>query len=52
MEFDHVIVVEPTQIVKAAADGQELRELFVALIRPSMTIVVVHDRPPPVELGL
>ena len=52
MEFDHVIVVEPAQIVEEAADGQGLRELYVALTRPTTTLVVVHDRPLPAELGL
>ena len=52
MEFDHVIVVEPAQIVEEAAGGQGLRELYVALTRPTTTLVVVHDRPLPAELGL
>ncbi|MGH3128571.1 MAG: hypothetical protein ACRDPX_11675, partial [Gaiellaceae bacterium] len=52
MEFDHVIVVEPAQIVEDAAGGQGLRELYVALTRPTTTLVVVHDRPLPAELGL
>jgi DNA helicase IV len=51
MEFDHVIVVEPSQIVEEAADGQGLRELYVALTRPTTTLVVVHSRPLPPELG-
>ncbi len=50
MEFDHVIVVEPARIVEEAAGGQGLRELYVALTRPTTTLVVVHDRPLPVEL--
>ncbi len=52
MEFDHVIVVEPAQIVDEAAGGQGLRELYVALTRPTTTLVVVHARPLPAELGL
>ena len=52
MEFDHVIVVEPAQIVEEAADGQGLRELYVALTRPTTTLVVVHQRPLPAELRL
>jgi DNA helicase IV len=52
MEFDHVIVVEPTLIVAEAAEGQGLRELYVALTRPTTTLVLVHARPLPVELGL
>jgi hypothetical protein len=50
MEFDHVIVVEPAQIVDEAVEGQGLRELYVALTRPTTTLVVVHSRPLPAEL--
>jgi hypothetical protein len=50
MEFDHVIVVEPAQIVEEAAGGQGLRELYVALTRPTTTLVLVHSRPLPKEL--
>jgi DNA helicase IV len=50
MEFDHVIVVEPALIVEEGAGGQGLRELYVALTRPTTTLVVVHDRPLPKEL--
>ena len=39
LEFDHVVVVEPARI--------ELRELYVALTRPTKTLVVVHARPLP-----
>jgi hypothetical protein len=42
LEFDHVVVVEPALI--------ELRELYVALSRPTKTLVVVHARPLPAEL--
>jgi DNA helicase IV len=52
MEFDHVVVVEPAGIVDEAAGGQGLRELYVALTRPTTTLVVVHARPLPRELGL
>jgi DNA helicase IV len=54
MEFDHVIVVEPAQIVEEAVGGhsQGLRELYVALTRPTTTLVVVHSSPLPAELGL
>jgi DNA helicase IV len=50
LEFDHVVVVEPAAIV---AEGGEsgLRELYVALTRPTKTLVVVHARPLPAELG-
>jgi DNA helicase IV len=50
MEFDHVIVVEPARIVEEAAEGQGLRELYVALTRPTRTLVLVHARPLPPEL--
>ncbi|HVU76079.1 MAG TPA: UvrD-helicase domain-containing protein [Gaiellaceae bacterium] len=43
LEFDHVVVVEPALI--------ELRELYVALTRPTKSLTVVHARPLPVELG-
>ncbi|MGZ8783871.1 MAG: HelD family protein, partial [Gaiellaceae bacterium] len=49
LEFDHVIVVEPALV---AAREQGLRELYVALTRPTTTLVVVHARPLPPELGL
>ena len=52
MEFDHVIVVEPALIVEEAVEGQGLRELYVALTRPTRTLVVVHSRPLPPELEL
>jgi DNA helicase IV len=44
LEFDHVIVVEPALI---AEREQGLRELYVALTRPTQTLVVVHSRPLP-----
>jgi len=51
MEFDHVIVVEPALIVEEAVEGQGLRELYVALTRPTTTLVLVHARALPPELG-
>jgi DNA helicase IV len=48
LEFDHVVVVEPAAI---AEEEQGLRGLYVALTRPTRTLVVVHARPLPVELG-
>jgi DNA helicase IV len=51
MEFDHVIVVEPALIVTESSGGQGLKELYVALTRPTTTLVVVHARPLPAELG-
>jgi DNA helicase IV len=50
MEFDHVVVVEPAAIVEEAVGGQGLRELYVALTRPTTTLVVVHARPLPAAL--
>jgi DNA helicase IV len=49
LEFDHVVVVEPAAI---ADDGDRgLRELYVALTRPTKTLVVVHARSLPDGLG-
>jgi DNA helicase IV len=42
LEFDHVVVVEPALI--------DLRELYVALTRPTKTLVVVYARPLPAQL--
>jgi DNA helicase IV len=50
MEFDHVVVVEPALIVDEGAGGQGLRELYVALTRPTTTLVVVHARPLPAAI--
>jgi DNA helicase IV len=50
LEFDHVVVVEPALIVEEAVTGQGLRELYVALTRPTTTLVVVHSRPLPEPL--
>ena len=50
MEFDHVIVVEPALIVEESVGGQGLPELYVALTRPTTTLVVVHALPLPPEL--
>jgi superfamily I DNA/RNA helicase len=47
LEFDHVVVVEPALV----AEGKTgLRELYVALTRPTRTLVVVHARPLPEPL--
>ncbi len=48
LEFDHVVVVEPALI---AEGPQGLRELYVALTRPTRTLVVVYARPLPHQLG-
>jgi DNA helicase IV len=47
LEFDHVVVVEPALI---AEREQGLRHLYVALTRPTKTLVVLHARPLPSEL--
>jgi DNA helicase IV len=47
LEFDHVIVVEPALV---AEREQGLRELYVALTRPTKTLVVVYSRPLPSAL--
>jgi DNA helicase IV len=49
LEFDHVVVVEPALI---AAHEQGLRELYVALTRPTKTLIVVHARELPEALKL
>jgi DNA helicase IV len=49
LEFDHVVVVEPSLIVEEGGDAG-LRELYVALTRPTKTLVVVHSRPLPASL--
>ena len=46
LEFDHVVVVEPALIVDEGGE-RGLRELYVALTRPTKTLVVVHSRPLP-----
>jgi len=48
LEFDHVVVVEPGLI---AAHEQGLRELYVALTRPTKTLIVLHAGPLPHELA-
>jgi DNA helicase IV len=50
LEFDHVVVVEPALIVEEGGDSG-LRELYVALTRPTRTLTVVHHRPLPAPLG-
>jgi DNA helicase IV len=46
LEFDHVVVVEPAAIAEEGGDSG-LRELYVALTRPTQTLVVVCSRPMP-----
>jgi DNA helicase IV len=49
LEFDHVVVVEPAQIVGTHARG--LNWLYVALTRAVTTLTVVHAEPLPAELS-
>ena len=50
LEFDHVVVVEPASIVDEGGDAG-LRELYVALTRPTKTLTVVHARQLPAPLA-
>ncbi|MET7981579.1 AAA family ATPase [Streptomyces sp. NPDC005281] len=49
MEFDHVLVLEPTIIADRGPAG--LRRLYVALSRSTQTLTVLHTTPLPAELG-
>ncbi len=52
LEFDSVVLVEPVDIVAAAAhrvDG--LRRLYVVLTRAVSRLRIVHDSPLPLEFG-
>jgi DNA helicase IV len=49
LEFDHVVVVEPALIEEEGGDSG-LRELYVALTRPTKTLTIVHSRPLPAAL--
>lgn len=48
LEFDHVIVVEPADIVSAEPRG--MNRLYVALTRAVSSLVVLHQKPLPSEL--
>jgi superfamily I DNA/RNA helicase len=48
LEFDHVVVAEPTAIVDAEPLG--LRRLYVVLTRAVTRLYVVHGRPLPEPL--
>ena len=48
LEYDHVIVVEPAQIV--AAEPRGLHRLYVVLTRAVSRLAVVHQAPLPVPL--
>ncbi len=45
LEFDSVVLVEPAAVV--AAGGNGLRDLYVALTRPTQRLTVVHADPLP-----
>ena len=49
LEFDHVVLVEPAEIV--AAEPLGLRRLYVALTRAVSRLTVLHSRPLPPELA-
>jgi DNA helicase IV len=50
LEYDHVIVVEPADIVDAEERG--LHRLYVVLTRAVSRLAVVHRRPLPAALSL
>ncbi|GAA3809003.1 AAA family ATPase [Sphaerisporangium flaviroseum] len=49
MEYDHVVVVEPADIVEAEARG--LARLYVVLTRAVTSLTVVHTRDLPAQLA-
>ncbi|MGW3911787.1 ATP-binding domain-containing protein [Streptomyces sp. NPDC005070] len=49
MEFDHVLVLEPSAMADQGPAG--LRQLYVALSRSTQTLTVLHTTPLPPELG-
>jgi hypothetical protein len=49
LEFDHVVVVEPTDLVEPGIPG--LRLLYVTLSRATRTLTVVHAGPLPAPLA-
>jgi DNA helicase IV len=51
LEFDRVVLVEPEAIAREGGRIDGLRALYVALTRATKTLVVVHARPLPPELG-
>ena len=50
LEYDHVIIVEPSRIATGEAYG--LRRLYVALTRAVSRLTVFHAEPLPAELSL
>jgi DNA helicase IV len=52
LEFDHVVLAEPSAVVAAEPDRVTgLRRLYVCLTRAVTSLVVVHREPLPVELA-
>jgi hypothetical protein len=52
LEFDHVVLVEPSGIVAGEADRTTgLRRLYVCLTRAVTSLTVLHGEPLPEELG-
>ncbi|SDD88346.1 HelD family protein [Auraticoccus monumenti] len=52
LEFDHVVLLEPAELVAGEADEVTgLRRLYVCLTRAVTSLVVVHDAPLPAALG-
>jgi len=49
LEFDVVVVVEPTEVVEASERG--INDLYVALTRPTQRLHVVHARPLPTPMA-
>jgi DNA helicase IV len=48
LEFDHVVLVEPAEIVAAEPDEVTgLRRLYVCLTRAVTSLVILHDQPIP-----
>ncbi|GGB44084.1 DNA helicase [Flexivirga endophytica] len=52
LEFDHVVVLEPSDIADAEPDTRTgLRRLYVVLTRAVSSLRVIHSRPLPAELA-
>ena len=52
LEFDHVLLAEPSSIVAAEPDRVTgLRRLYVCLTRAVTSLVVIHQAPLPDELA-
>ena len=52
LEFDHVVLVEPADIVAAESDELTgLRRLYVCLTRAVTSLVIVHAAPLPIALA-